>query len=103
PGTVDELGRLNILFNNAIAAEAHKPWTDITEADWDRVQDVNLKGCFLCFRAAYPHLLASGHGRVINISSVTFWVGHRRLAHYVASKAGVIGFLRATAPEIGPP
>ena len=100
-GTVEGLGRLDILVNNAITSEAHKPWTEITEDDWDRVQDVNLKGCFLCFRAAYPHLLASGHGRVINISSVTFWVGHKKLAHYVASKGGVIGFTRALAREIG--
>jgi 3-oxoacyl-[acyl-carrier protein] reductase len=65
------------------------------------VQAVNLKGCFLMFRAAYPYLRDGGHGRVINISSVTFWVGHTRLAHYVASKGGVIGFTRALAREVG--
>ncbi len=57
---------------------------------------------FLCFRAAYPHLRDGGHGRVINISSVTFWVGHKQLAHYVASKGGIIGFTRAIAREVGP-
>jgi 3-oxoacyl-[acyl-carrier protein] reductase len=99
--TVERFGGLDILVNNAALTEVHKPWFEISEADWDRMQEVNLKGCFLMFRAAYPHLRDSGHGRVINISSVTFWVGHTRLAHYVASKGGVIGFTRALAREVG--
>ncbi len=99
--TVREFGGLDILVNNAAITAVHKPWHHIDEAEWDRVQDVNIKGCFLCFRAAYPHLRDSGHGRVINVSSVTFWVGHRALAHYVASKGGVIGLTRALAREVG--
>jgi 3-oxoacyl-[acyl-carrier protein] reductase len=99
--TVERFGGLDILVNNAAMVEVHRPWTEIDEEHWDRVQAVNVKGCFLCFRAAYPHLRASGHGRVINISSVTFWVGHDRLAHYVASKGGVIGFTRAISREVG--
>ena len=99
--TIERFGALDILVNNAALTDVHRRWTEITEADWDRVQDVNLKGCFLCFRAAYPHLRASGHGRVINISSVTFWAGSDRLAHYVASKGGVIGFTRAVSREVG--
>lgn len=98
----ERFGGLGILVNNAALTEVHRPWTEISEADWDATQDVNLKGTFLCFRAAYPHLRSSGHGRVINISSVTFWVGHKRLAHYVASKGGMIGFTRAIAREVGP-
>jgi 3-oxoacyl-[acyl-carrier protein] reductase len=99
--TVEHFGGLDILVNNAALTEVHKPWSEISESDWDRTQDVNLKGCFLMFRAAYPYLRDSGHGRVINISSVTFWVGHTRLAHYVASKGGVIGLTRALAREVG--
>ena len=99
--TVERFGALDILVNNAAMVEVHRPWTEITEEHWDQVQAVNVKGCFLCFRAAYPHLRASGHGRVINIASVTFWVGHDRLAHYVASKGGVIGFTRAISREVG--
>jgi 3-oxoacyl-[acyl-carrier protein] reductase len=99
--TVRRFGGLDILINNAALTEIHKPWIEITEDEWDRVQAVNLKGCFLMFRAAYPYLRDGGHGRVINISSVTFWVGHTRLAHYVASKGGVIGFTRALAREVG--
>jgi 3-oxoacyl-[acyl-carrier protein] reductase len=100
-GTVERFGALDILVNNAAMVEVHRPWTEITEEHWDQVQAVNVKGCFLCFRAAYPHLRASGNGRVINIASVTFWVGHDRLAHYVASKGGVIGFTRAISREVG--
>ena len=99
--TVDRFGALDILVNNAALTEVHRPWYEISEDDWDRTQAVNLKGCFLMFRAAYPHLRDSGHGRVINISSVTFLVGHKRLAHYVASKGGVIGLTRALAREVG--
>jgi len=64
--------------------------------------DVNLKGCFLCFRAAHPHLRAGGRGRVINISSVTFHTGQAHLVAYVSSKGGMIGFTRTLAREIGP-
>lgn len=98
---VERFGSLDILVNNAALTEVHKPWFEISESDWDRMQEVNLKGCFLMFRAAHPHLRDSGHGRVINISSVTYWVGHPRLAHYVASKGGVIGLTRALAREVG--
>ncbi len=94
-------GGLDILVNNAAITDLHRPWTQITEDEWDRTQDVNLKSCFLCFRAAHPFLRRSGHGRVISISSVTFWVGHAQLLDYVASKGGIIGFTRALAREVG--
>ena len=68
---------------------------------WDRALAVNLKGCFLTMKAAYPHLLAGGHGRVINIASVTFLTGQGRLLDYVASKGGMIGFTRTLARDVG--
>jgi len=98
---VAEWGRLDILVNNA-AVYHRKPWTEISEADWDHVLDTNLKGYFLCARAAYPHLKASGSGRVINVASVTFFGGVPFLLDYVASKGGVVGFTRALAREVGP-
>lgn len=99
--TVERFGGLDILVNNAAVTDVHRPWTEITEAAWDRSLDVNLKGCFLCFRAAYPQLRAGGHGRVINISSVTFHTGQGRLLDYVSSKGGMIGFTRTLARDVG--
>jgi 3-oxoacyl-[acyl-carrier protein] reductase len=98
---VSELGSVDILVNNA-AVYHRKPWTEITEADWDQVLDTNLKGYYLCARAAYPALKASGRGRVINVASITFFGGVPFLLDYVASKGGIVGFTRALAREVGP-
>ena len=98
---LSELGGIDILVNNA-AVYHRKPWTEITEADWDQVLDTNLKGYYLCARAAYPALKASGHGRVINVASITFFGGIPNLLDYVASKGGIVGFTRALAREVGP-
>ena len=93
---VSGLGGIDILVNNA-AVYHRKPWTEITEADWDQVLDTNLKGYYLCARAAYPALKASGRGRVINVASITFFGGVPFLLDYVASKGGIVGFTRALA------
>jgi 3-oxoacyl-[acyl-carrier protein] reductase len=98
---LSELGGIDILVNNA-AVYHRKPWTEITEADWDQVLDTNLKGYYLCARAAYPALKASGHGRVINVASITFFGGIPNLLDYVASKGGIVGFTRALARDVGP-
>ncbi|HEU5431247.1 MAG TPA: SDR family NAD(P)-dependent oxidoreductase, partial [Thermomicrobiales bacterium] len=95
------LGPVTTLVNNAALTDVHKPWREITEEEWDRVMAVNLKSCFLCFRAVYPAMQAAQWGRVINISSVTFLLGRPDLLHYVASKAGMIGFTRTLAREVG--
>ncbi len=97
----DALGPVTVLVNNAALTDSHKPWTAIDEDEWDRVMAVNLKSCFLCFRACYPAMRDAGWGRVINISSVTFHLGRPNLVHYVASKAGMIGFTRSLAREVG--
>ncbi len=99
--TVAELGPVTILVNNAGMTDTHKPWHEITEAEWDRVLAVNLKSCFLLFRAVYPYMKEAASGRVINISSVTFWLGRPNLLHYVSSKGGMIGFTRTLAREVG--
>lgn len=95
------LGPVTILVNNAALTDVHKPWHEIDEAEWDAVMAVNLKSCFLCFRAIYPAMRAANWGRVVNISSVTFWLGRPHLVHYVASKAGMIGFTRSLSREVG--
>lgn len=98
---VRELGGVDILVNNA-AIYPSRPWTDITEEEWDRVLAVNLKGYFLCARSAYPYLKARRNGRIINVASITFFGGFAKLLDYVSSKGGIVGFTRALAREIGP-
>jgi 3-oxoacyl-[acyl-carrier protein] reductase len=98
---VDELGGVDILVNNA-AIYPRRAWTEIEEEEWDRVLAVNLKGYFLCARAAFPHLKDRGRGRIINVSSITFFIGWTLLLDYVSSKGGIIGFTRTLAREVGP-
>jgi 3-oxoacyl-[acyl-carrier protein] reductase len=96
--TVDTLGRLDILVNNA-GIFPIAPVSAITEEAWDRVLAINLKGVFLCSQAALPAMRQAGGGRIINLSSVSGLVGAVGLAHYAASKAGVIGFTKSLARE----
>jgi 3-oxoacyl-[acyl-carrier protein] reductase len=96
---VEGLGGLDILVNNAgifpVAVVA-----TMSEADWDRVMAVNLKGVFLCCQAALAPLRRSGAGRIINLASVSGLVGAVGMAHYAASKAGVVGFTKSLAREV---
>jgi 3-oxoacyl-[acyl-carrier protein] reductase len=94
-------GRLDILVNNAALTDAHRPWTEVSPSDWAASLDTNAKGAFLCFRAAFPLLRASGAGRVINIGSVTFDLGKENRVQYVASKGALVGFTRSLAREVG--
>jgi 3-oxoacyl-[acyl-carrier protein] reductase len=96
-----EFGGVDILVNNA-AIYPRRAWTEITEAEWDHVLAVNLKGYFLCARAVFDHLRASGHGRIVNVASITAFIGMTHLLDYVSSKGAVISFTRALAREIGP-
>ncbi len=95
-----ELGRVDVLVNNA-AIYPRRAWTEITEQEWDSVLAVNLKGYFLCARAAFEHLRTSGHGRIVNVASITAFIGMTHLLDYVSSKGAVISFTRALAREIG--
>ncbi len=76
--------------------------TETTEETWDFLLDLNLKGTFLCCRAAVPHMRARGGGRIINMSSIFGIRGEARQVAYSASKAGVIGLTRALATELAP-
>jgi 3-oxoacyl-[acyl-carrier protein] reductase len=97
---VSSIGGVDILVNNA-AIYPLRPWTEIEEEEWDRVLAVNLKGYFLCARAAFPHMRDSGHGRIINVASITFFIGWAGFLDYVSSKGAVIGFTRTLAREVG--
>ena len=76
---------------------------ETTEADWDRVIDIDLKGVFLCCRAAAPLLRRSGRrGRIVNIGSDVSRIGFPLIASYCAAKSGVVGLSRALAGELAP-
>jgi 2-hydroxycyclohexanecarboxyl-CoA dehydrogenase len=96
--TRNELGRISILVNNA-ALSPFAPFETITEEMWDGLMAVNMKGPFLCTKAIIPDMLASGWGRIINISSSAAQTGSSSQVHYGASKGGVIGFTKALAIE----
>ena len=92
-------GPVNILVNNAGMVGFYK-FLSITEEMWDRMMQVNIKGPFLCTKEFLPEMLEAGWGRIINISSSSAQTGAMSMAHYVASKGGVIGLTRALAIEL---
>ena len=100
---VGRFGRIDILVNNAgICAEVvSRPFTEISVEEWDQVMAVNVRGMFLCCQAVFPHMKAQGWGKIINVSSSTFFMAPSRLLHYVTSKGGVVGLTRALAAEVG--
>ncbi|MBD0735117.1 SDR family NAD(P)-dependent oxidoreductase [Streptomyces sp. CBMA29] len=96
--TRDELGPVTVLVNNA-GVTGYEPFTTLTEASWDRMIGINLKGPFLVTRELVPDMLEARWGRIVNISSSSAQTGAPAMAHYAASKGGVIGFTRALAIE----
>ncbi len=94
-------GRIDILVNNAGIAQ-QKLFTDITENDWDRMFDVNMKGMFLVTKAFVHDMIINQSGKIINISSMWGITGGSCEVHYSASKAAVIGFTKSLAKELGP-
>ena len=82
-------GRLDILVNNAGVSGANKPTHELTEAEWDFVQGVNVKGVFFCTKHAVPHLKRSGGGSIINLSSIYGLIGAGDVPPYHASKGAV--------------
>ena len=95
-------GKVGLLVNNA-AIFPRVPFLDMTEADWDSVLDVNLKGSFLCAQQAAKAMVASGTGgAIINLTSGAAFRSSPSGAHYVSSKAGVVGLTRALALELAP-
>ncbi len=82
-------GRIDVLVNNAGVSGANKPTHEITEAEWDYVQGINVKGVFFCTKHAIPHLKRAGGGSIINLSSIYGLVGGADVPPYHASKGAV--------------
>jgi NAD(P)-dependent dehydrogenase (short-subunit alcohol dehydrogenase family) len=100
----ESMGGLDALVNNAgvVAGLRRRPFEEIPEEEWDRVLAVNLKGAWLCAKAAVPLLRDAGGGSIVNLASEVAFSGSPGLAHYDASKAALIGLTRVLARELGP-
>ncbi len=97
------LGRVDVLVANAALTDTgRQAWTEIPISEWQRMLDVNLTGTFLCARAAFDDMSVLGRGSIITVSSVMTSTGAIGSLHYVSSKAGLIGFTRSLAREVGP-
>ena len=99
--TFERFGRVDILVNDA-GVYLKAPVVTKTEEDWDRTIAINLGGNFLCARAFVPAMRKQKSGRIISIASSIAHSGAREFADYAASKAGIIGFVKALARELGP-
>lgn len=95
--TIEKFGRLDFAFNNAGIEYAIKPVADVTEGEWDRIMDIDLRGVFLCMKHEIPLMLKQGAGAIVNNSSGAGVRGFKGGAAYVAAKHGVIGLTRAAA------
>jgi 3-oxoacyl-[acyl-carrier protein] reductase len=100
--TAEVFGRIDVLINNAGILSARQN-IDVMDVDqWDKAMDVNLKGTFLCTRAAIPWLIQGRQSRIVNISSVHALAGGRKgLSAYASSKGAVISFTKSAAKELG--
>ncbi len=100
----DSFGKVDILVNNAGIAD-FKDFLSMTEEDWDRTLNINLKGYFLCAQAAAKEMKEQGSGVIVNIGSVAMGqvgIGFPNLVHYVSSKGGVAGMTEALAIDLSP-
>jgi len=98
---MEKLGRIDILINNAGVTQDAR-LIKMTEAQFDTVIDVNLKGVFNCTQLIVPHMLETGSGSIVNASSVVGLYGNFGQTNYSAAKFGVIGFTKTWARELGP-
>lgn len=101
---LEKWGRVDILVNNAGIVE-FKPFLEMTEEEWDRTLDINLKGYFFCAQAAAREMAKHKSGVIINIASVAMGqvgIGFPNIVHYCASKGGIVGMTEALAVELAP-
>lgn len=97
--TVDKFGKIDILVNNA-GITKDSLLLRMTEADWDSVLSVNLKGAFLCTRAVLKVMVKQRSGKIINMASIIGLIGNPGQANYAASKGGLIAFTKSAAKEL---
>jgi 3-oxoacyl-[acyl-carrier protein] reductase len=100
--TLEELGRLDVVVANAAVAR-DVPTTELDDERWSALLEIDLGGVFRCFRAAVPHMIDGGWGRLLATSSIAgAYQGWARHAHYTTAKAGIVGLVRTLAVELGP-
>lgn len=102
--TVEKWGKIDILVNNAGICQ-FKPFLELTEEEWDKTLNINLKGYFLCAQAAAKEMAEQKSGVIVNIASVAMGqqgIGLPNIAHYCASKGGIVGMTEALAVELAP-
>jgi NAD(P)-dependent dehydrogenase (short-subunit alcohol dehydrogenase family) len=98
--TLSELGKIDVLVNNAGVAGKNVPTVDYPLEEWERVLRVNLTSQFLCCRAVAPHMVKAKYGRIVNIASVAGKEGNPNAVAYSASKAGVISLTKSLGKEL---
>jgi NAD(P)-dependent dehydrogenase (short-subunit alcohol dehydrogenase family) len=97
---VQAFNKIDVLINNA-GTYPHVNFEDITYEAWRRVFTVNIDSVFLCTRAALPQMKKQESGKIINVTTDLIWIGLPGMVHYVSAKAGIIGFTRSLAREVG--
>ena len=98
---IDKYNKIDVLINNAGISQI-KPFLDIEENEWDNMININLKSVYNTSKAVLPNMLKYKEGLIINISSIWGIIGASCEVHYSTSKAGIIGFTKALAKEMGP-
>ena len=97
--TVQAMGRINILVNNAGVGGSEKPILKMSDEDWDHALSVDLKGAFLLARAVVPEMSKEGGGKIINVASITAMIAMPNMSAYCASKAGLVQLTKVMALE----
>jgi len=98
---IERFGRLDVLVNSA-SVWRRTPWEELTEEEWDTKLDVDLKGAFLCAKAAWPHLIAHGDGAIVNIVDLSALKPFPNFLAHSAAKAGLLNFTYGLAQELAP-